>query len=359
MEKKAWMWMSMIMAAAASAATAQTRHLTAEDLGCGCDEPLNRFGISYRAGFNITTKFKHLGGLASPNNPGPATGGAVDRFYDDGYNRVDNSGNTGDITTFWGYENSSQYDPGAFGGTGGITMSSTSASGIGASKSKEEDPQHGAELTYNRQLGKTGNVRWGAELAVNYMNLTIHDNSTLFGDALRTSDSYALNNVVPPQAPYHATKEQLSGPVLSSVPVRTMTTIVNGATVNGSRRFDADIFGMRVGPYMEIPVCRHFAMNFSGGLAAAWINSEFQFDESTSVNGSSSGSARGSGRHDGVLVGGYASGNLMFNVTEAVDVFVGAQYQALGQYIQNETHRVAQVDLRKSVFLTAGVGFSF
>jgi len=41
-------------------------------------------------------------------DPGPATGGGIDRCYDDGFVRVDVSGNAGGYTWYWGYQNSSQ-----------------------------------------------------------------------------------------------------------------------------------------------------------------------------------------------------------------------------------------------------------
>ena len=59
----------------------------------------NKVGLSYRMGLNITVDFKKLGGYPSVGNPGPATGSAVDRTYDNGsYNKVDISGNAGGQT---------------------------------------------------------------------------------------------------------------------------------------------------------------------------------------------------------------------------------------------------------------------
>src|SRR2546430_6236166 len=51
----------------------------------------SRLSLNTRIGFNIKAEFKNVGGIGQ-NNPGPATG-VVDRFYDDGFNRVDISGN--------------------------------------------------------------------------------------------------------------------------------------------------------------------------------------------------------------------------------------------------------------------------
>src|SRR5205823_8634971 len=44
----------------------------------------NRVGLSYRLGLNVRASFRHLGGIASMGNPGPAAPGQ-DHTYDDGY----------------------------------------------------------------------------------------------------------------------------------------------------------------------------------------------------------------------------------------------------------------------------------
>src|ERR1043166_1093462 len=56
----------------------------------------NRFGVSYRAGYNITARFKNAG-RGGVGSAGPATGGAVDRNYDDGNNRIDKNGNNDNL----------------------------------------------------------------------------------------------------------------------------------------------------------------------------------------------------------------------------------------------------------------------
>src|SRR4030095_10203899 len=66
----------------------------------------NRFGLSYRSGFNINGTFKGLGGLPAQTNPGPPTGRAA-RVYDDGYVLTDSGANPG-LTWNWGYQNASQ-----------------------------------------------------------------------------------------------------------------------------------------------------------------------------------------------------------------------------------------------------------
>ena len=58
-------------------------------------------------------------------------------FYDDGYNRVDTSGNRDGLTWFWGYENASQVP-----GNDTVVMHSATATAID-SGTLDNDPQHG------------------------------------------------------------------------------------------------------------------------------------------------------------------------------------------------------------------------
>src|SRR5206468_1050735 len=109
------------------------------------DGPLNHIGLSYRPGFNMTARFKNLGGFHTMSNPGPATGGKTDRFYDDGYNRVDVSTNTLGLTYFWGYQNPSQIQGAPANGT--VVMNSSSSAADVTSQPKEDDVQQGFEFT--------------------------------------------------------------------------------------------------------------------------------------------------------------------------------------------------------------------
>src|SRR6185503_19258897 len=115
----------------------------------------NRFGVSYKMSFNITAQFRNVGQVATGGgSQGPATGSDVDRVYDDGYNR--SIGRADNLTWFWAYKNQSQI----VGDT--VVMHKTTVAPI-SSKTIDGDPQHGAELTYNRELGRSEkhNCRWG------------------------------------------------------------------------------------------------------------------------------------------------------------------------------------------------------
>ena len=117
-----------------------------ESSGVGEGAFNQRVGVSYRMSYNISARFRNLGGFASASRPGPATGSNVDRTYDNGFNKVDVSGNAGGQTWFWGYNDASQI----VGDT--VVMSSSSSSG-NVSSEASDDPHHGMEVTYNLELG--------------------------------------------------------------------------------------------------------------------------------------------------------------------------------------------------------------
>src|ERR1035441_5594854 len=68
-------------------------HLRAEDTSWS---DTDRFDLSYRMGFNISTKFRNIGTPALANNPS-VTG----LSYQNGFVSADNTGNAGGLTTFY------------------------------------------------------------------------------------------------------------------------------------------------------------------------------------------------------------------------------------------------------------------
>lgn len=327
------------------------------------ERPVNRFGLSYRAGFNVSAKFKNLGEFSPLSNPGPATSGA-NHNYDDGYNRVDSSGNTGagacdNCTWYWGYENSSQISAnGQF-----ISFHSSSVAADSEADADFDDPSHGLELTYQRELGQVGRFYWGVEGAFNWMTLAVEHDDDLRGDVNQLTDRYSLSTdgnppIVPPAPPYRGSVGG-PGPVISDIPIRSISRIPGAALVQGNYDLDADIYGFRLGPYIEWPFAKKWSALFSGGLAIASINSDFRFDERTTVAGIGTQSSSGSESESDWNFGAYVTANIVFKATDKIDIFAGAQFQHLGDYTQEAGRKEAELDLGQSLFAVFGVGFSF
>ncbi len=315
------------------------------------DSWIGRLTLSYRLGLNIKADFRNLGGFPAQTNPGPAAGGGINRNYDDGYNRVDISGNAGGQTWNWGYQNASQVVGSS------IVMHSASSSAGASTGNNDGDPQHGFELGYHAPIGDLGGVKWGLEAAFGIMNVTVGSSQPFASDATLISDAFGFVGI-PPLPPYSGT---FAGPgqLISDTPTRTVSTIAGGALTTGQRNLDANLYSLRLGPYLEFPFCKRFSGSLSAGLSLAVVDSTFSFNESTSIAGAGIFSSAGRGSHSDLLVGAFVSGNLAYAITPRTSVFVGAQFQHLGDFKQTVGGRQAQLDLSKSIFVTAGVGFNF
>src|SRR5207253_2346820 len=141
--------------------------------------------------------------------------------------------------------------------------------------------------------GRFGRKSWGVEGALNYLSVSIHDNQSLFGNVNVQTDAYMLNGVVPPDPPYFGTFEgPVPGgpnrPVISQDPTPgqgSLTTMANGAIISGDRKLEADVYGLRIGPYFQFPLSEKFSVDLSGGVALASVNSKFKFNETVTIPG--------------------------------------------------------------------------
>ncbi len=151
-------------------------------------------------------------------------------------------------------------------------------------------------------------------------------------------------------------------PVISQDPTpgQGLQTITpNGAMITGERKLEADVYGLRLGPYFQFPISEKFSVDLSGGLALASVNTKFKFNETVTTPTTGSFLHSGSGSHSDLLVGGYAAGTVSYAFSKAWSASLGAQYQLLGRSSHKVGGKEAQLDLGNSVFVTVGVGYSF
>ena len=318
----------------------------------------NQFTLSARFGFNISAGFKGLSALPLPSSTRKTPQGDAYN-YDDGYVLTDNTGNFGGQTWYWGYDNSARQISG-----NNILMSRNSLAGGTSSASLDNDPSYGAELVYRRLLVTKKSLSFGLELAANYLNLSLSDSSTLAANVLRTSYPYAFTpGTVPPAAtphsPYQGSPEG-PGFVISDTPgTPTTTTVIGGASIQGNRQFDADIWGLRFGPYLELPVGRRLRLSLSGGLAGGWLDGNASWTETLSVGGVSGAPLSGNGHADEMLWGFYAGATASYQFSQRWSAVAGVQYQDLQNFNHSFGGRQVEVKLSESLFVTVGVGLSF
>ena len=307
------------------------------------DNP-NRFFFGPRFGLNLKADFHSDASYFNAVNPGPATPGA-DHTYNDGYVLVDSSGNAGGLTWNWGYKNSSQ--------VAGDTMQ-FHAIQSSSSSSATDDPQYGAELIYQRVIGRLpflSSGRWGLEAGFGFTELDLRDNRS--GTVSVTTDTYQLNGVLPPSAGYNGT---FSGPgaLLGDTPMRTTMS----AVLTSQQKLSGQLFSIRLGPFAEWKLTDKLSLAASVGLTLAPTTVDYDFSETVTL-ASGTFAASGHSSKTKLLYGPYVGGMLRYAFNKTWGVYVGAQFQNLTDLEQSVGGHTARLDPGATVYGTVGASWSF
>jgi len=333
----------------------------------------NRVTLSLRYGMNITGRFRGPASIKFPTSF-PVAGNRRtpngDLYnYDDGYVLTDISGNAGGQTWYWGYDSASQVDPAAH--TISFDRTTVPDRMPGTSGDESEDLSRiGAELTYNYEIGTKDNwhgFRYGIEAAVNFMPISFSGNSLNAISLIHSIDTYSYTpGTTPPgfdnpaELPYQGT---FQGPnfVINVPAISSVGVAVPGATFLIQQKFDANLWGFRLGPYVEMPLTRRLSLHLSGGLAVGLLDGNMHWNETfTMPNDGGSVSRSGGGDDTEPLWGFYANLQAQYQFNDRWGLEAGVQFQDLGTYDHTfGGGRTAEVDLSKSIFLHAGVSISF
>lgn len=332
----------------------------------------NRVTLSLRFGLNVSGRFKGGGsGLSFPSGV-PLAGGRRtpngDAYnYDNGYVLTDISGNAGNKTWYWGYDSASQVNF----ANNTISFDRTSLASLPSvgTSADEDSSRLGAELAYNYEIGVKDNwhhLRYGLELAINWMPVEFNNNGRYNATLARITDTYSYTpGTTPPgyldpsALPYQGS---FQGPnfLLNDPPVSSVSTLASGGDFLVQQHFDANLWGFRIGPYIEMPLTRRLSLHLSGGLAVGLLDGEASFHQTLILPNNAASFTSQSGGSDTELLWGYYVGlqaEYQFNHRWGVEA--GVQFQDLGLYDHNFNGRTVELDLSKSLFVHAGVSFSF
>lgn len=315
-------------------------------------------GIGYSTLTNVDVEFAGIGGWRSPNPVPPSTPG-IDRRYDDGFNRLDSTGNGGGKTWNWGYENPSQYDPS---GNGAISMSIFRSIGTGISDTDSDDWHPGMELFGYYDMGQvtglSNGARWGFKIGFNWHPVDFNDANPTRTRFKAVSDTFQLNGVKPPKAPYSGSYFG-PGPLLGDSASQTSSSNVGSGSVTGARRFTSNLFGLDLGPYIDFPIGSRFSARFEGGLTLVIASADYSQSSTTSFPGIPSQSAYAHASDTSLLGGAFIGGTMLFELTDKFSLYSGVRYQWVNDFEIRAGGSVATLNMGGGLLLNIGGIYRF
>lgn len=320
-----------------------------------------RYWFAARAGFNVSAKFKNIGdGLFTGGNIAPRfTPGGDPYNYDDGYLLTDSSGNYGGQTWYVGYDNSASQVAG-----NSILLSRSTANANVGGRSEDADVSVGIEAGWHAQMGHNEKRRWGMEVSGSFQPLKISDSGSYSASVTKVTHAYNFTpGTTPPAAttgsPYQGAYGEFGFLVNDAIAGTTTEVLPGGTTITGKHELDGEMWGLRMGFYVEQTLNERWSAWVAGGLSTALVHLDGTWRESAALTGGGTATLSGSDDDWHPLFGAYASANVAYRFNESWSVVGSVEYQYLNTYRHNFDGRGAEVDFSGSVFVAIGISKSF
>jgi hypothetical protein len=211
-------------------------------------------------------------------------------------------------------------------------------------------PYNGMELNYDHEIGRHTSWHWGVEGAFNWLDFSARQ-STVAPSGVLGADEFFLGYSPIPAPPASYTGNFVSGPGqylgVNATPV----------PVTVASSFDANFYGFRLGPYLDLPVNKHLLLTFSAGLSVTIVDGQFSYVQTSNPWPLDTSSAKASDVD--VLPGGYVSAQATAKLTKALNVFAGLQFQSSDDCKITAGSKQADIDLSRSLYFSAGASYSF
>lgn len=307
------------------------------------------FRVGMQLAINIDAELGVGGVQTIPAQPG---------VYDDGYVLVDDTGNAGGFTTFWGYDNATQHsqkgqpvDSITFTRTESITVPDST-------RTIDDSPYIGMELAYGGPITRLGRARLGWEVGYGLLPINISDSRTLNGSAFRIFDIYDATGIIIPPEGYRGGPSGEQQPGIGGEPFEG-GDFTEGATISGPRTLDVYLHNFRFGPTLHWEFARRWAVQGSAGGAVGIVTGEYKFNETITLE--SGGSNVNSGRigTSEFVYGAYVNGVVLFHVEEHGDIYAGIQFMTMSNTEVEEGGRRARLNLGGAFSFLVGVNWPF
>ncbi len=304
---------------------------------------------------NVHVHFRDAGAHPATSAPGSAAGAAVSRTYDDGYNRVDDSGNAGDTTSHWGYQNASQRQGES------LVMSSASAARSFDIEDAGGSFEASGNLEYRGSMGPVGASDWGILLGIGYGTIGAETGGVYVTDAEVVEDRFSTAGIAQdafPAAPYSGSADG-TGPRLGSIPTRSVSPVPGGRTLTGRWVFDAEMIPLTGGVYFETQIAGRLNAVLSAGVLAIFINADSKFHESSVIAGQPALVTTGAEGTNDILVGGFVQLALDWALWENTSLVAGTRWQPTERFDHGVAGRTVEMDFTSAFAIHAGFSMRF
>lgn len=311
------------------------------------------FRLGALVGFNIKANFKTSGNFGvSGVNPGPMGVSGANHIFDDGYVRVDQTHDAGGWTSYWGYDNASQFD-----GNHTLTMHATTGFSTTASGSAQDEPYVGFDLAYGGNIWRSGSLRIGWELGFGMLPIKITERASSAASITQSTYSFDTGGIVMPSAPYQGGNSGI-GPTIHDTATLVSSQNVSG-TVSGTHTLDVTLYNIKLGPTLYWDVTQRIGLQFGGGAALGIVSGNLQYDEMISISGSGPVHNVGSVGSTDTTYGGYVNAMITFHTVKNGDFFLSGEFMPMGTAKIGGGGREGDLNLRGQVYVSAGVNWPF
>jgi hypothetical protein len=307
----------------------------------------NRLSVGARFSFGISAR------VESKYVPRP-----IAPVYDDGFVLPDVSGGAGGKTWNWGYLSENQIV-----GDQLDMHTLTDSPSVGRTGDSGDGLQAGFEIMYGRQLGsfKIGKrtAAWGIEAGFSSLNAQLETDNQYAGMMAVRTASYGLGGIVAPTPPYSGSFDG-PGPLIDLQPSSVRETDAY-ATSRLQSEIDSWMFGLKLGPFLEVPISKRFTGKLGVGVAALAVQSDFAVQQQVRVPGIPDSSLfwESSTSQTDFVIGAYGEATVIYSINEFLSVYAGAQYQFLNDVTVETGGTQATIQFDKSFELVVGLSTSF
>lgn len=327
------------------------------------DDWTRHFRVGMMAGLNIKGDFS-----MSANSFNISGRNAANGTYDDGYVRTDDTGNAPydgrPATSYWGYQNSSQYDSVA------NTLTMHSANGFAPDAASHGSGNNNVDIGFDLAYGDSywywDHAKLGWEFGFGLLPIAVSSSSTISGTVSSTAYTYQFpvgpgGPVIPPDAPYDGPSSG-QGPLLYFNPSTSPGTTIPDASMNSRESLNVMLFTARLGPTMYWDITERLGAYASAGPAVGLATGNLEHDDTISYDpgsGKITVHNHGSTSGTGLTYGGYVNATLVYHAVAGGDFYLGAQFMPMSGATISGGGRSGKLDLSGQIYITAGINWPF